>query len=263
MASGRAAVRSNVDPGALSPVHTELTAVQRASVWRAPALRRGILVLAVLPGAAAAVAGLEWPTLSLLPTLTAAAAGLLFGVNAFGLDGGGATWLGSLPGWAGPVFWAKTQVVAETCLVASLLAVLGGALTAPTASTASEVMAVLAATAAGTCVVAAMVMRISVRHPHRAPLDGPRDAPAPPGSMAGYSLRLAVPCTIVGLRVLGRGPSSGLVVPAGPGGPVRVLGGRVDPADRPRMGGRRDPRHRPEPGVGGVGRPVRYQNLVT
>ncbi len=60
-------------------------------------------------------------------------------------------------------------------------------------------MAVLAATAAGTCVVAAMVMRISVRHPHRAPLDGPRDAPAPPGSMAGYSLRLAVPCTIVGL----------------------------------------------------------------
>ncbi len=48
VASGRAAVRSNVDPGAPSPVHTELTAVQRASVWRAPALRRGILVLAVL-----------------------------------------------------------------------------------------------------------------------------------------------------------------------------------------------------------------------
>jgi hypothetical protein len=199
VAAGRATVRSTVDTSQLKPAHAELTAVQRSSVWRAPALRRGILVLAILPGAAAATAGLEWSTLTLLPTLTAAAAGLLFGVNVFGLDGGGATWLGSLPGWAGPVFWAKTQVVAETCAIASLLAVLGGVVRAPAAGTATEVAAVLAATAAGTCVVVAMVMRISVRHPHRAPLDGPRDAPAPPGSMAGYSLRLAVPCTIVGL----------------------------------------------------------------
>ena len=45
-----------------------LLAVDRRSVWRSPALRRGALVLALLPGAVAASAAVNWQSLALLPT---------------------------------------------------------------------------------------------------------------------------------------------------------------------------------------------------
>src|SRR5207244_1793777 len=75
----------------------ELVAVDRASVWRSSSLRRGAIVLAVLPGAVAMLAHPTWESLALLPGLVAAGAGLLFGVNAFCLDGAGAAWVATLP----------------------------------------------------------------------------------------------------------------------------------------------------------------------
>lgn len=175
----------------------ELLAIDRASVWRSPSLRRGLLVLALLPGAAAAAARLDWSSLVLLPGLVAAGAGLLFGVNAFCLDGTGAVWLASLPGHARPAFWSKVQVVAETCVVAIAITVAAGVLRADSRPAAPQVSALAACAVVALVRVVALCMDLSVRHPHRADLRGPRDTPAPPGVMAAYSARLAVSTTLV------------------------------------------------------------------
>ena len=42
-------------------------------------------------------------------------------------------------------------------------------------------------------------MGLSVRSPHRADLQGSRDTPAPPATMAAYSVRLAALTTFTGL----------------------------------------------------------------
>jgi hypothetical protein len=175
----------------------EVLAIDRASVWRSPALRRGLLVLGILPGAVAAVARLDWPALVLLPGLVAAGAGLLFGVNAFCLDGSGAVWLASLPVRPGTLFWSKARVVAETCAVAVVITVAAGSLRAQGAPSAGEAAALAACALVVVLRVMATCMELSVTRPFRADLLGPRDTPAPPGVMAAYSARLAVSTTLV------------------------------------------------------------------
>lgn len=178
-----------------------LVAVDRASVWRAPALRRGGLVLAVLPGLVAAGAALPWESLIVLPGLVAAGAGLLFGVNAFCLDGSGALWLASLPSEPHLVARAKALVLTETVLGAVLVAAVAGSLRSPGAPTGAELTGIIAAGLACTAVVVAQCMRTSVRRPHHAELRGPRDAVAPPGALALASVRLATPTAFVGLLI--------------------------------------------------------------
>ncbi len=75
-----------------------LLAMDHASVWRSTPLRRGVLVLVLVPGVVSAFAGMSWQSLILVPGLIAAGAGLLFGINAFTLDGAGSVWLSTLPG---------------------------------------------------------------------------------------------------------------------------------------------------------------------
>ena len=75
---------------------SQLMQIDRASVWRSAPLRRGALVLAILPGAVAAVTG-PLGLARAAPGLVAAGAGLLFGVNAFGVDGPGRSGSASLP----------------------------------------------------------------------------------------------------------------------------------------------------------------------
>ncbi len=179
----------------------ELVAIDRASVWRAPALRRGGLVLAVLPGLIAAGAAVPWASLIVLPGLVAAGAGLLFGINAFCLDGSGALWLASLPSEPLLVARAKALVLAETVLAAVVVAAVAGSLRSPGNPTAAEVAAIASAALACTAVVVAQCMRASVRRPHHAELRGPRDAVAPPGALAFASLRLALPTASVGIVV--------------------------------------------------------------
>jgi len=182
-------------------VQRELRAVDRASVWRAPALRRGGLVLAVLPGLLAAGAAVPWESLIVLPGLVAAGAGLLFGVNAFCLDGSGALWLASLPHDPGRVARAKAAVLGETVLAAVIIAATAGALRSPGTPTATEVSGIVAAGLACSAVVVATCMRNSVRRPHRADLHGVRDAVAPPGALAFASLRLATPTALIGVLI--------------------------------------------------------------
>lgn len=168
-----------------------LMQVDRASVWRSTSLRRGALVMAVLPGAIAAVTEPSWDSLVLLTGLVAAGSGLLFGVNAFGVDGPGALTLEGLPIDPALRYWAKASVIAEFAALTIAGALVVGALRADGSPTASQVTALFAAVAVSSLAVASFCMRVSVRAPHRSDLRGRRDTPAPPGAMIGYSARLA------------------------------------------------------------------------
>jgi hypothetical protein len=178
-----------------------LLAVDRASVWRAPALRRGGLVLLLLPGVVAAALRVPWESLIVLPGLVAAGAGLLFGVNAFALDASGSLWLASLPVDPRLQLLSKGIVVSETVLASVLVAALAAAVRSSEAPTPAQLVAVVGSGLACAAVVIALCLRSSVRRPHRADLHGPRDAVAPPGALAAASARLAVPCAVVGMLV--------------------------------------------------------------
>jgi hypothetical protein len=175
-----------------------LLRTDRASVWRSVPLRRGLLVLGLLPGAVAAAASISWSSLALLPGLVAAGTGLLFGVNAFCLDGSGGIWLASMPHEARLSVLSKVWVTAETCLVAVGMAVALGALRTQDVPTAAELTALVASVLGATGIVVAICLRWSVERPHKADLRGPRDAPAPPATMTVYSLRLALSTTVLG-----------------------------------------------------------------
>ncbi|HUR76165.1 MAG TPA: hypothetical protein VMZ00_17905 [Sporichthya sp.] len=179
-------------------VFRELVAIDRASVWRAPALRRGILLLGTVPGATAAVAGLPWPSVVMLPGIVAAGTGLLFGINVFCLDAGGAAWLATLPQDPRTAYLAKARVLAETCLLTSMSTVLLAACRTPGVPNAAELAAVATAVVLGPILVVATCMSISVRRPHRAELRGPRDTPAPPGSMFVDTVLLSVSASFAG-----------------------------------------------------------------
>ncbi|HWG93913.1 MAG TPA: hypothetical protein VNU66_06800 [Mycobacteriales bacterium] len=184
----------------VSPLRA-LIAVDRASVWRAPALRRGGLVLLLLPGLVAAGLRVPWESLIVLPGLVAAGAGLLFGINAFALDASGSVWLASQPVAPRLVLLSKAIVLAETVLAAVLVAGLAAASRATDAPSAAQLTAVVGSGLACAAVVVASCLRSSMRRPHKAELHGPRDAVAPPGALAAASVRLAVPCAVVGMVV--------------------------------------------------------------
>jgi hypothetical protein len=175
--------------------------VDRASVWRAPALRRGAVVLAVLPGLLAAGAALPWSSLVVLPGLVAAGAALLFGVNAFCLDASGSLWLSSLPVDPALLLRSKAVVLTETVLGAASLAVVAGSARSPGSPTAAELSALLCSVVLSTAVVVVLSLHASLRRPFRADLRGPRDAVAPPGALALASLRLAAPTAVVGVAL--------------------------------------------------------------
>ena len=198
----------------------ELVAVDRASVWRSPALRRGGLVLAVLPGLLAAGAAIPWASLIVLPGLVAAGAGLLFGINAFCLDGSGALWLASLPSSPALVARAKALVIGETVLAAAAVVAVAGALRSPGLPTSSESVAIVVASITCSAVVVAQCLRTSVLHPSRADLAGPRDAVASPGSLALASVRLAVPAALIGAVVAAAGATAVWWLPIAFGLPI-------------------------------------------
>ncbi len=176
-----------------------LLQVDRASVWRSAPLRRGLLVLAILPVGAAALASLPWSSIALLPPLVSSGAALLFGVNALSLDGSGAIWVSTMPHDPALVLRSKARVVTEVVGGAVLLVLLGASARASAAPTAQDLLCAVGASLSCTALVVATCLRLSVTRPHRAELRGPRDTPAPPGTMALYSARLAGITTLVGL----------------------------------------------------------------
>jgi hypothetical protein len=126
-------------------------------------------------------------------------AALLFGVNALSLDGSGATWVSTLPHDPELVLRSKARVVTEVVGSAVLLVLVGAALRASERPTAVDVLCAVGSAVSCVALVVAICMRLSVTRPHRADLRGARDTPAPPGSMALYSARLAATTTALGL----------------------------------------------------------------
>jgi hypothetical protein len=152
----------------------------------------------VMPGLVAIAGNLQWEMLTILPGLVASGGALLFGVNAWSLDGRGALWRDSLPVEPRLVFFSRAWVLVEVLLVATLGTLAMAALRAGLPSP-SELAAVCTA---GLVVVAQVVsasLRWSVRRPFSVDLRSARATPAPPMVMVGYSARLALSTTFVGL----------------------------------------------------------------
>jgi hypothetical protein len=127
---------------------------------------------------------------------------LLFGVNAWCLDGRGALWRENLPAPPTVLFDARTVVLAEFLAVASMITVLVGALRAGV-PTSYELAALVASLVVVTLQVVGGALRWSLKHPYPVDLRSARATPAPPAAMVGYSARLATSTTFTGLLFSG------------------------------------------------------------
>jgi hypothetical protein len=175
-----------------------LIRTDRASVWRSVPMRRGVLVLALGPGLVALFGNLDWPQMTILPGLVASGGALLFGVNAWCLDGRGALWRENLPAPPTALFDARALILAEFLGVASLITILVGALRAGIPR-GEELAALTASVLVVTLQVVGAALRWSLKHPYPVDLRSARATPAPPAAMVGYSARLATSTTITGL----------------------------------------------------------------
>jgi hypothetical protein len=183
------------------PPFSDLTAlirIDRGSVWRAVPMRRGVAVLAVGPGLVAVLGDLPWSSMTILPGLVASGGALLFGVNAWCLDGRGALWRESLPVGPSTVFAARAYVLAEFLLAASLATIALAVVRAGVPDLA-ELVALVCTLVVVTVQVVAASLRWSAQHPFAVDLRSARATPAPPLSMVGYSTRLAISTTLTGL----------------------------------------------------------------
>ncbi|MCW2819594.1 MAG: hypothetical protein JWR42_2381 [Marmoricola sp.] len=176
--------------------------LDRASVWRSVPLRRGLTVLAVMPGAVALLGSLEWSMMTVLPGLVASGAALLFGVNTWCLDGRGALWRHSLPVSPRVSFDARAIVLGEVLLGAAGVTLLLGGLRAGL-PTPVEGVALVCCTLVVTLQVVGAAMRWSLARPYAVDLRSARATPAPPVTMAAYSARLALVTTVTGLVFTG------------------------------------------------------------
>jgi hypothetical protein len=176
--------------------------IDRAAVWRSVPLRRGMTVLALMPGAVALAGNLEWRMLTVLPGLVASGGALLFGVNTWCLDGRGALWRDSLPISPRVAFLSRVVVLMEVLLCSACFTLLLAALRAGRPTT-SEVVALVCSTLVVCFQVVSAGMRWSIARPFAADLRSARATPAPPVVMAGYSAKLAVVTTLTGLTFSG------------------------------------------------------------
>lgn len=188
-----------------------LIRIDRASVWRSVPLRRGFVVLALLPGLVAAGGQLGWDMMPVLPGLVAAGGALLFGINAWCLDGVGALWRDSLPVDPQLTLVARMHVLLEILLSATLLTLVVAGLRAGGLPTRSELAAILATVVVVTLQVVARSLQWSVRRPYAMDLRSARGTPAPPFAMVTYSAWLAFSSTMTGMvfAVAAKAPDPG------------------------------------------------------
>ena len=159
-------------------------------------------VLAVGPGLVAVLGNLPWESVTILPGLVVSGGALLFGVNAWCLDGRGVLWRENLPVAPGLVFNARAVVLAEFLGLASLVTILLASLRAGI-PTSSELTAITCTLVVVTVQVVGAAMRWSDQRPFSVDLRSARATPAPPIVMVGYSARLAVVTTLTGLLFSG------------------------------------------------------------
>ncbi|MCX6398637.1 MAG: hypothetical protein NTX33_01735 [Propionibacteriales bacterium] len=195
---GRQETRAHAPRPTPSSPLAMMVRVDRASVWRSVPLRRGTLLLAIAPGLVALAGGLRWETLILLPGLVASGCVLLFGVNLWCLDGRGMLWRETLPVAPRTVLVARAWVLAEVLFGAALITIVLGSVRAGMPTPAEALAVVLAlVTVVGQAVSAGL--RWSEKSPYAVDLRSARATPAPPLTMVGYSLRLALTTTFTGL----------------------------------------------------------------
>ncbi len=175
-----------------------LIRLDRGSVWRSVPMRRGVMVLAIGPGLVAIFGDLPWSSMTILPGLVASGGALLFGVNAWSLDGRGALWRESLPVTPSNVFDARAWVITEFLAVASFITLGLGALRAGIPNS-TEGAALVCTLVVVLLQVVGASMRWSLLHPFPVDMRSARATPAPPATMVGYSARLAVSTTFTGL----------------------------------------------------------------
>jgi len=180
---------------------TDLVALMRtdrAGIWRSVPMRRGMTMLAVLPGAVAVAGAFGWDTMGIFPGLVASGGALLFGVNSWCLDGRGALWRDSLPVDPLVAFASRALVLVEILIAAALVTLLLASVRAGL-PTPAELVAVGCALVVVTLQVVSTALGWSVRSPHAVDLRSARATPAPPLVMVGYSARLALGTTVTGL----------------------------------------------------------------
>ena len=200
--SGVHEARPAPEPRWGSPDRALLRRLDRDSVWRSVGMRRGLLVLGVGPGLIALLAGLEWGSVMLLPGLTASGAALLFGVNAWCLDGRGMVWRETLPVSDADVFDVRAFVVVE-CMAAV------SGITVVLALLRNGLPPLVTGVAVATCwavvllQVLAMVMTWSMRSPYAVDLASPRATPAPHAAMAAYAGKLSLVTTLTAMLFTG------------------------------------------------------------
>lgn len=179
-----------------------LRQLDRGSVWRSVGMRRGLIVLGLGPALLAVGSGLPWDTMLILPGLGASGAALLFGVNAWCLDGRGMLWRESLPVAPARIFDARALVVAECLTVVSGVPVLVGSIRNGLPS-AQIAISLLVCWLVVVVQVLAIAMSWSVRHPYAVDLRSPRATPAPHAAMFGYALKLSLVTTLTGMLFIG------------------------------------------------------------
>jgi hypothetical protein len=159
-------------------------------------------VLGVGPGLVAIFGNLSWESMTILPGLVASGGALLFGVNAWCLDGRGALWRENLPAAPTVLFDARTLVLTEFLAAASMLTVAMAALRAGIPN-AQQLSALACTLVVVLFQVVGASMRWSIAHPYPVDLRSARATPAPPAAMVGYSSRLAVSTTFTSLMFSG------------------------------------------------------------
>ena len=196
--SGVHEARHAPEPRWGSPDRALLHRLDRGSVWRSVGMRRGLMVLGIGPGIVALVAGLQWSSVMLLPGLTASGAALLFGVNAWCLDGKGMVWRETLPVSAADVFDVRALVIAECMAMVSgvtvVLALLRNGMPPLVVGA-----AVLSCWLVVLVQILAIVLTWSIRAPFSVDLSSPRATPAPHASMAAYAGKLSLVTTLTGM----------------------------------------------------------------
>lgn len=186
-------------PGRALGAHATLRRLDRAGVLRSPPLARGLLLLALLPALVALAAPLDWVVMPVVPGFFGLGGALLFGVNAFVLDGGGAWWRESLPVPPGELFRVRARLVAEVLALPTLASLVLGAVRAGWPPGPGPVVATVGAVVVVAARVLASTLRWSVRHPHAADLGSPRAQPAPAGTLLADTLRLTAHALVYGV----------------------------------------------------------------
>jgi hypothetical protein len=146
----------------------------------------------------ALVGSMSWGSVMVLPGLVISGGALLFGVNAWCLDGRGVLWRESLPVSPELIFRARARVLAEWLVGAAALTVALASITAgkPTVNQALSIVTLLGVV---TLQVVSVSMSWSGRRPFSVNLRSARATPAPPLVMVGYSSRLALSTTFTAI----------------------------------------------------------------